>query len=87
MATALTLRLPQDARHRLSRRARDHNRTIEAELVGVLQDGAVPRQAASIREIAEQFRGIGFTAKERDAIAALRREPYARPVNFEDGVP
>lgn len=84
MATALTLRLPRDARHRLSRRALDHNRTVEAELVGVLQDGAAPRRVAPIREIAEQFRGIGFTAEEREAIAALRSEPYARSVTFEE---
>jgi len=57
---------------------------MEAELVGVLAEGATPRQPSSVQEIAEQFRGIGFTAQEREAIAALRREPYARPVSFED---
>jgi plasmid stability protein len=73
MAQLLVRNLDDKVKERLRKRARDHGRSMEEEARVILSEAVPapakrPRKKGWASEIAEQFRGIGFTREEADAL-------------------
>lgn len=90
MGQVLVRNVDDELKERLKESARRNGRSLESEIRERLRasigpsdtwstkptsDGTDPATRTTVREVAEQFRGVGFDAEEVSAIAALRRAP------------
>ena len=75
MPVSLSIKnVPEDLLEQLRSRAARHHRSLQGELMAILEEAVAPTRPRSAREILDEIRGLGLPPSDLDSTEMIRED-------------